>query len=97
MTLHRLRYTGEQAVTFQAPSVGYVEPGGTLSVGDDLLPGFQRRADVEHPAECPCGNGGVSEDSTDQDGETSGGGRPGRRGRSGSPIGKGSAGGIGGM
>lgn len=89
MTLHWLRYTGELATTFQAPNVGYVEPGGTIAVGDDLLSGFLRRADVEHPAECPCGKGGASEDSSaDQEADTSGAGRSGRRGRSGSPTGK---------
>lgn len=87
MTSHQLRYTGEQATSFQPG--GYVEPGGTLTVDEELLPGFLRRPDVEHSADCPCGNGGASEDSSaDQDGETSGGGRSGRRGRSGSPTGK---------
>lgn len=89
MTLHQLRYTGELAVTFQAPGVGYVEPGGPIAVDDDLLPGFIRRADVEHDPECPCGKGDASEDSSaSQDADTSGSGRSGRRGRSGSTSGK---------
>lgn len=53
MTSHRLRYTGELATTFQAPGVGYVEPGGEFAVDGDRLRGFIRRADVEHAGECP--------------------------------------------
>lgn len=53
MSVHRLRYTGELAATFQEPGVGYVEPGGEFTVGDSLLLGFMRRADVSHAGECP--------------------------------------------
>ena len=49
----RLRYTGEQAVTFQYPGVGHVEPGGEFSVPAGVLLSFMRRRDVEHVGECP--------------------------------------------
>lgn len=49
----RLRYTGEQAVTFQRPGVGYVEPGAEFGVPADAVLSFMRRADIEHAGECP--------------------------------------------
>lgn len=53
MRSHRLRYTGDQATTFQAPGVGYVEPGGEFTVDGSLLLSFMRRPDVSHARECP--------------------------------------------
>lgn len=95
MTVHQLRYTGYQAVTFQEPGVGYVEPNGEFSVDESRLRGFMRRADIEHAGECPappckCGEEPEASDdkSARQDGDTSGGTRSGRRGRAGSPSGK---------
>ena len=53
MTSHQLRYTGYQAVTFQEPGVGYVEPNGEFAVDESRLLSFMRRADIEHAGECP--------------------------------------------
>jgi hypothetical protein len=55
--LVRLRYTGEQAVTFQFPGVGHVPPQGEFGVPPEALLSFMRRADIEHAGEChqpPC-------------------------------------------
>jgi hypothetical protein len=49
----RLRYTGEQAATFQQPGVGHVEPGGEFGVPPEALVSFMRRRDIEHAGECP--------------------------------------------
>jgi hypothetical protein len=99
----RLRYTGDQATTFQAPGVGHLQPGDGFEVPPELVLSFMRRADVEHVGKCPsppcrCGEEPVprgpedpeaSEAASDsQDGETSGGRRSGGRSRSGSPKGK---------
>ena len=47
MTNVRLRYTGELSVTFQHPSVGYVEQNGEFDVPEDEAEAFTRRADIE--------------------------------------------------
>jgi hypothetical protein len=93
----RLRYTGEQAATFQQPGVGYVEPQGEFDVPAEALLSFMRRRDIEHAGECPappckCGEEpepeASEEASASQEGETIGGRRSGGRARSGSPGGK---------
>jgi hypothetical protein len=87
--LVRLRFTGEQPVTFHDHGIGWVEPGGEFSVPASEEERFTRRADVERAD----GGSGASDDSSaSQDGDTSGAGRSGRRGRSGSPSGKGGTG-----
>lgn len=81
----RLRYTGEQAVTFQFPGVGYVEPGGEFGAPAEAVLSFMRRADVEHAGECPakpCRCGEEPEPSAPQEAESGISGKPrgGRRG-----------------
>lgn len=53
MSSERLRYTGAQATTFNAPGVGHVEPGGEFDIDPRLLLSFMRRPDIEHAGECP--------------------------------------------
>ena len=68
----RLRYTGEQTVSFLTGSVGSVDPGGEFDVPDELAPRFLRRPDVERTA--PGGGGtGTSRDGTGNDAGGSGG------------------------
>jgi hypothetical protein len=60
----RLRYTGEQSVSFTTGYVGHVEPGGEFDVPTELAGRFTRRADVEYadgrpaPAASPAEPGG---------------------------------------
>lgn len=71
--LARLRFTGEEPVTFHHPGVGYTEPGGEFTVPEEDAERFTRRADVERVD----GGSGASEDSSaSQDADTSGGGLP---------------------
>jgi hypothetical protein len=85
--LVELRYTGEQAVTFQFPGVGYVEPKGEFSVPPEAVLSFMRRADIEHAGGCPvppcrCGEEPEPEPSAPQESESGTSGKPrgGRRG-----------------
>jgi hypothetical protein len=67
---HLLRYTGDVPVTFM--EAGHVEPGAEFTVPGERLPGFMRRADVEHAAECPrppCRCGEEREPSDGEGGE----------------------------
>ena len=55
MTDHQVRYTGDHATVFLTGNAGAVEPGGLLTVPEDMLGRFTSRPDVEHAEECPCG------------------------------------------
>ncbi len=77
--LVRLRYTGGQAVTFQYPGVGHVEPNGEFDVPADVLLSFMRRADIEHAGEChqpPCRCGEEPEAAAPQESESGTSGKP---------------------
>lgn len=83
----RLRYAGEQAVTFQHPGVGHVEPGGEFDVPAEAVLSFMRRADIEHAGECHqppcrCGEEPRPEPPATQEADSSTSGKPkgGRRG-----------------
>lgn len=75
----RLRYTGKHATVFMEPGVGAVEPDGEFDVLEAEAERYLRRADVALASE---------DSSASQDADTSGAGRSGKRGRSGSPTGK---------
>ncbi len=86
----RLRYTGEQAVTFQYPGVGHVEPGGEFSVPVGALLSFMRRADIEHAGEChqppcKCGEEPEPEPPAPQEAESGASGKPKGSRRGGTP------------